>query len=141
LQWQKTYWKQRYTVRWTKLRDESTKFFHAAATERYRLNTITSLDTEEGRSVSTHQEKAAILWEEYKSRLGTTTETNMVFELQDLITQHNLEEIVTPFTKEDINKVVKELSNDKALDLMASMGLFLKKMLKHNQRGHIQCLL
>jgi hypothetical protein len=45
--------------------------------------------------------------------LGTTTETNMVFELQDLITQHNLEATVTPFTKEDIDNVVKELSNDK----------------------------
>jgi hypothetical protein len=45
LQFQKEYWKQRYTVRWTKLGDESTKFFHATSTERYRLNTITSLDT------------------------------------------------------------------------------------------------
>jgi hypothetical protein len=34
LQWQKEYWKKRYSVRWTKLGDESTKFFHAAATER-----------------------------------------------------------------------------------------------------------
>jgi hypothetical protein len=41
---QKEYWKQRYTVRWTKLGDESTRFFHAAATERYRINTIPSLD-------------------------------------------------------------------------------------------------
>jgi hypothetical protein len=44
LQHQKEYWKQRYTVRWTKLGDESTRFFHAAATERYRINTIPSLD-------------------------------------------------------------------------------------------------
>jgi hypothetical protein len=51
---QKSYWKQRYTTRWTKLGDESTKFFHAAATERYRLNTITSLETQEGRTVSSH---------------------------------------------------------------------------------------
>jgi hypothetical protein len=27
LQWQKEYWRKRYTVRWTKLGDESTKFF------------------------------------------------------------------------------------------------------------------
>jgi hypothetical protein len=32
-------------VKWTKLRDESTKFFHSTSTERFRLNTITSLDT------------------------------------------------------------------------------------------------
>jgi hypothetical protein len=45
LQNQKEYWRKRYTVRWTKFGDESTKKFHAAATERYRFNTITSLDT------------------------------------------------------------------------------------------------
>ena len=43
LKHQKDYWKKRYTIRWTKFGDESTKFFHAAATERYRINTITSL--------------------------------------------------------------------------------------------------
>jgi hypothetical protein len=47
LQYQKEYWKKRYTVRWTKLGDERTKFFLAAATECYRLNTITSLNTED----------------------------------------------------------------------------------------------
>jgi hypothetical protein len=44
LQNQKEYWRKRYTVRWTKFGNESTNFFHAAATERYRLNTITSLE-------------------------------------------------------------------------------------------------
>jgi hypothetical protein len=34
------YWRQRFTIRWVQLGDESTKFFHAAATERYRKNTI-----------------------------------------------------------------------------------------------------
>jgi hypothetical protein len=58
---QKEYWKQRYTVRWTKLGDESTKFFHATATERFRINTITSLDTEDGMTVTEHLEKATLL--------------------------------------------------------------------------------
>jgi hypothetical protein len=72
-------------VRWTKLGDESTKFFHAASTERYRLNTITSLDTEDGRTVTEHLEKAALLWDEYRNRLGTSTHTLMHFNLQNLI--------------------------------------------------------
>ena len=57
LKHQKEYWKKRYTIRWTKFSDESTNFFHAAATERYRLNTITSLETEDGISVYEHSEK------------------------------------------------------------------------------------
>jgi hypothetical protein len=44
-------------VRWTKLGDESSKFFHAAATERLRINTITSLDLEDGSVVTSHPEK------------------------------------------------------------------------------------
>jgi hypothetical protein len=39
-------------VRWAKFGDENTTFFHAAATERYRLNTITTLDTQDGRIVT-----------------------------------------------------------------------------------------
>jgi hypothetical protein len=61
LQNQKIYWKKRYTVQWTKPGDESSKFFHAAATERYRINTITSLDIEEGMVATSHPEKAALL--------------------------------------------------------------------------------
>jgi hypothetical protein len=85
LQHQKDYWKKRYTMRWTKLGDESTKFFHAAATERYRLNTITSLDADDGRTITNHDKKAALLWEEYKNRLGCTQNTQMYFNMIDLL--------------------------------------------------------
>jgi hypothetical protein len=44
-------------------------FFHAAATKRYRINTIMGLDTEDGKTMNEHFEKAALLWEEYKNRL------------------------------------------------------------------------
>jgi hypothetical protein len=81
------------TIRWTKLGDESSKKFHAAATERYRLNTITSLVTPDGRIVSSHAEKAALLWEEYKERLGVTIQTEMHFDLETLVTNHDLQSI------------------------------------------------
>lgn len=51
-------------MRWTKFGDESTSFFHAAVTERYRINTITSLEMEDGRTVTEHEEKAFVLWTE-----------------------------------------------------------------------------
>jgi hypothetical protein len=85
LKHQKDYWKKRYTIRWTKFGDESTKFFHAAATERYRINTITSLETEDGRSVCDHNEKAALLLEEYKQRMGYTTRPDMLYNLSQLV--------------------------------------------------------
>jgi hypothetical protein len=70
LKHQKEYWKKRYTVRWTKFGGESTIFFHAVAIERYRLNTITSLETKDGRSVYGHSEKSSLLLEEYNHRMG-----------------------------------------------------------------------
>jgi hypothetical protein len=61
------------------LGDKSTKFFHAAATERFKLNTITSIDTEEGKTVTTHSEKEVVLWDEYINQLGFTAQAQMHF--------------------------------------------------------------
>ena len=37
------YWKKRCTIRYIKVGEENTKFFHAMATERFRRNSIASL--------------------------------------------------------------------------------------------------
>jgi hypothetical protein len=50
--YKKEYWKKRYILRWTKMGGEGTKFFHAAATERYRINTISSLIADDGRTIT-----------------------------------------------------------------------------------------
>jgi hypothetical protein len=60
-------------VRWVQLGDEPTKFFNATTTERYRKNTITSLQDEEGKELLQHEEKAAVLWNTFKSRMGPQT--------------------------------------------------------------------
>jgi hypothetical protein len=135
------------------LGDESSKKIHAAATERYRLNTITSLDTPDGRTVSSHAEKAALLWEEYKERLGVTIQTEMYFDLGTLVTNHDLQSIDQPFTQEDIDLVIKHLPTDKAPGPDGFNGAFLKKcwpIIKHdiyqlcleffNDMGDIQCI-
>jgi hypothetical protein len=127
LQHQKDYWKKRYTVRWTKLEDESTNFFHAAVTERYRLNTITSLDADDGRTITNHDKKAALLWEEYKNRLGCTQNTQMHFNMTDLLQTQNLEHITEPFTKEQIDAVVANMPPDKATGPDGFNGKFIKK--------------
>jgi hypothetical protein len=150
---QRSYWKQRYTIRWTKLMDECSKKIHAAATERYMLNTITSLVTLDERIVSSHAKKAALLWEEYKERLGVTIQTKMHFDFETLVTNHDLQSIDHPFTQEDIDLVIKQLPADKALGPDGFNGSFLKKcwpIIKHgiyqlcleffNDMGDIQCI-
>jgi hypothetical protein len=127
LQNQKTYWKQRYTVRWTKLGDECTKFFHATATERYRINTITSLDMEDGSVVTSHPEKAALLWEEFKKRLGDYIQTEMHFNLGSLVQYHDLQQLGHHITHEEIDEIVKHLPSDKTPGPDGLNGAFLKK--------------
>lgn len=52
LQCRKEYLSERYIVRWTKFGIKSTKFLDAAVTERFRHNTITSLEAQDGRIVT-----------------------------------------------------------------------------------------
>jgi hypothetical protein len=85
LKYKNDYWRQRYTVRWVQFGDEHTKFFHAAATERYRLNTIKSIKDEEGRELSEHEEKTAVLWNTYRSRMGESTNPKLLFQLQNIL--------------------------------------------------------
>lgn len=57
LEQQRVYWKQRDAIKWIKLRDAGTSFFHAAATIRHRGNLISELMTREGNLVSELKDK------------------------------------------------------------------------------------
>jgi hypothetical protein len=103
------------------------KKFHVAATERFRLNTITSLDTADGRSLTSHEDKAALLLEGYKSRLGQTTQTQMHFNLADLVQFHDLQCLDDPFTMEELHSIIKFMPADKASGPDGFNGVFLKK--------------
>jgi CRISPR/Cas system Type II protein with McrA/HNH and RuvC-like nuclease domain len=114
LRYKKEYWKKRYTVRWTKRGDEGTKFFHVAATERYRLNAITDLISEDG-NVSDHNEEVALLLEDLRKRMGCTTNTTMLYYLSQLVQPgENIENLSEPFSIHDIDKVIKQMPTDKA---------------------------
>jgi hypothetical protein len=59
------------------------------------------LEDSEGGLVSKHEEKAQMLWEAYKERLGKSEYTHMCFNLPDLLhNQEGLEELVAPFQQE-----------------------------------------
>lgn len=84
LKYKNEYWRQRFIVRWVKFGDEPTKFFLASITERYRLNTITSFQDEDGREIVNHAEKAAIPWNTYRDRMGATENPKMLFDTNEL---------------------------------------------------------
>jgi hypothetical protein len=99
--------------------DEPTKFFHVVATERYRLNAIKSIQDEEGRDLSEHEEKAAVLWNTYRSRMCESTNPKVMFQLQHIISsQVDLSHLVEPFTNDEIDKCIKEMPSERAPVLM-----------------------
>lgn len=125
---QKTYWRQRFTQRLVQFGDENTKFFHAMATEGYRRNVISQIVDESGKMISDHHEKSALFYQEFKRRLGTTVNTSMQFNLQDIIQPcSDLEDLCDPFSSAEIDKIILDLPNDKAPAPDGFNGMFYKK--------------
>lgn len=82
---QRQYWRQRGTIKWVKPGDENTKFFYANASIRHRRNSITSLVDNENNAVYGHEQKASLLWNDFKERLGTSSYNGMLFDLPSLV--------------------------------------------------------
>jgi hypothetical protein len=113
----------------TQFGDENTKFFHSMATERFRKNVISQIMDDTGRMVSSHEEKSALFWNEFRRRLGLSVHTNMQFDLQTIVKRHdNLEDLCRPFSTEEIDNVILDLPSDKALGPVALTILLSKNV-------------
>jgi hypothetical protein len=112
---QRVYWKQRGTIKWATLGDASTKFFHANATIRHRRNLITQLTNVQGQPVFQHQEKAELIWQAFRERLGSSNLNGLTFDLAALLgSSTDLSGLTAAFTKEEIDAVVRSLPVDKS---------------------------
>lgn len=115
LKQQRTYWKQRGKIRWVREGDAATRYFHANATIRHRINKITSLKDEQGGVHTAHEHKALLLWNAFKSRMGGSEYSGMDFNLIYLIQQtEGLDRLETPFTRQEIEQVIAKLPNNKS---------------------------
>jgi len=95
--------------------DAGTKFFHAHATIRHRKNSIIALQDSLGNNLYGHEAKAKHLRTSFKERLGMTNHSQMIFDLSQLIQPvDDLHQLKTPFTKEEVEKVVSLLPNNKS---------------------------
>jgi hypothetical protein len=106
------------------------------ATIRYRQNNISKFTLSDGREVSDHNEKAALLYTAYKERLGQSRPIHFLPELQSLIQQvDGLNSLSAAFTREEIDEVIKELPTDKAPGPDGFNGMFIKRcwhIIKHD---------
>jgi hypothetical protein len=110
LEKQRIYWKQRGQIKWAALGEENTKFFHANASIKNNKNSIMSLKDSDGMVKTKHEDKAEILWQAFRERLGTSEFSQMHFNLSELIQEADkLEDLVTPFTTEETDSIIKNL--------------------------------
>jgi hypothetical protein len=127
LESKRTYWKQRNTVRWVTLGDENTSFFHTMATISHKKNFIISIRNTEGIYFTEHEQKANLLWEAYKQRLGCSEHTNMAYNLSSILTEHDLAHLDSEFSEQEIECVIKSLPNNHAPGPDGFNGFFAKK--------------
>jgi hypothetical protein len=123
------YWKKRCTAKWAQFGNENTNYFHSMATIRYRQNTIRSLTREDDSIATDHQEKAGILWNSFRDRLGFSSPIDSSFNFEDYI--HPMADLGTlsdPFTREEIDNLISDLPTDKAPGPDGFTGLFVKNV-------------
>lgn len=56
-------------MRWVKLGDKNTEFFHSIATISHKKNFIVSLTNQERNQITDHDQKANLLWTAFKERM------------------------------------------------------------------------
>lgn len=127
LRYLKIIWKQRCSIRWAKLGDECTKFFHAWATKAHRHNVVPPIRGPDGLLADSHQSKAHALWLTFRDRLGHADPRSLAPEIAGLIPHFpGLEALSAPFSHEEIDASVKLRPSDRAPGPDGFNGLFFK---------------
>jgi hypothetical protein len=125
---QKIYWKQRAAIRWVSDGDICSRFFHAHATIRHRNNSIATVTDDNGITLLEHELKSGLLWDAFKCRLGSSDFSGIGFDLTELLTSDvRLHELESPFTKLEIDSIIKLLPSDKSLGPDGFNTNFIKK--------------
>lgn len=128
------YWKQRNTVRWITLGDENSNFFHNMATISHKRNFIVRITNSEGIPNIEHDQKANLLQAAYKERMGCNEFTRIAYDLSSILIEHNLEVLDSEFSQQEIDFVIKSLSDSHAPGPDGFNGLIIKKMPGHFKR-------
>lgn len=96
------------------------------ATMCYRKNYISNIYGPDGTVYSSHDQKAAFIWQSYKERPGHFTNPTMLFDLSEMIQPHNLAHLDEQFTIDEIEYVAKEFPTDRAPGPDGFNGYFLR---------------
>jgi len=82
---------------------------------RHRNKLINELTSAEEITVTNHNDKDQILWNEFRQRLGVTEFSGFTTQPENLITTSSqLQHLEEPFTLEEIDSVIRALPNNKS---------------------------
>jgi hypothetical protein len=82
---------------------------------------------DDGSSITHHSEKVEVLWEVFKSRLGSSACTSMYFDLATLVQHVQLPILDSPFIMEEIQTALNDMPIDHAPDPDRFNGMFMKR--------------
>ncbi|XP_060965082.1 uncharacterized protein LOC133034081 [Cannabis sativa] len=110
---------QKAKVSWLKDGDSNTALFHASIKQRNRQNQVFSIENESGVRVFEPEQVTEAFISYYKSLLGSKmasrkTVSNKILNRGPKVTPEQAKLLTSPFTKEDVKKVVFEISGNKA---------------------------
>lgn len=110
-------WRQRFNLKLAMDWDENSRFFHASASGRRRKNTIACLE-QDGTRFYSHDAKGLILYDFYKTLLGTATATQWNFDLDAMYPNRGVRgaDLSGPFSDEEVSVALF------AMDMNASPG-------------------
>lgn len=138
LEIEEIYWRQRSRAVWLKDGDKNTKYFHHKANQRNRRNAINQIKDSEGRWVRSQRciEEVA---EDYFTNLFSVGNTHMVEDvcshIRRTLSGDNVSLLSSPFTREEVERAVKQLGPLKAPGSDGFPSTLLSKILKNSRKG------
>ncbi|KAH9764852.1 hypothetical protein KPL70_001671 [Citrus sinensis] len=113
------YWKQRSRANWLKEGDKNTKYFHAKASSRRRKNKIWGIEDNQGNWMQ-EEEEVEREFCSYFANLFTTSRPDQkqvdaaLEDLKPRVTDEMNEQLMQPFTKEEIVEALSQMCPTKA---------------------------
>lgn len=109
-------WKQRTSIRWLKLGDKNTKYFHAVANTRRNKNTTVHLIHDGGNTMDKHEMEDAA-YSHYVQLVGTKWSSYALFDLRDKVGPSFSADLLPfdePILSREIKQVIMEMPSGKA---------------------------
>ena len=109
------YLRQRAKTHWYKDGDRNTKFFHASATARKKVNLITSLDDDVGNKITNEQDMQDVARQYFVNifQQQNSDFSSVIDVINPSVSDNDNDMLTTPFTKAEFKDAIFSMHPDK----------------------------